>query len=158
MPVCPEGLFWCLVVVWIVCGVVDIVWKCCLDSMWMESGCWCQHGSNQLLAGGWAGGLSLQRHPGSKAGLKFNDASCQLHQAVSANELALAADWATAAAPGNVAHVSEGRGSTGAAEGPAGDPGRHREARISLKSAPISIFHYALLTDKAQPDVLFSAI
>lgn len=90
--------------------------------------------------------------------MKFNDASCQLHQAVSTNELALAVDWAAAAAPGNVAHVSEGRGSTGAVEGPAGDPGRHQEARISLKSAPISIFHYALLTDKAQPDVLFSAI
>jgi len=86
--------------------------------------------------------------------LKFNDASCQLHQAVSANELALAADEAAAAAPENVAHVSDGRGSTGPFEGPAGDP----EARISLKSAPISIFHYALLTDKAQPDVLFSAI
>lgn len=124
----------------------------------MESGCWCQRGSNQLLAGGWAGGLSPRRHPGSKAGLKFNDASCQLHQAVSANELALAVDWAVAAAPGNIAHVSEGRGSTGAVEGPAGDPGRQRQARISLKSAPISIFHYALLTDKAQPDVLFSAI
>lgn len=96
--------------------------------------------------------------PGRKAGLKFNDASCQLRQAVSANELAPAVDWAAAAAPGNVARVSEGRGSAGAAEGPAGDPGRHREARIPLKSAPISIFHYALLTDKAQPDVLFSAI
>ena len=77
---------------------------------------------------------------------------------MSANELALATDWAAAAAPGNVAHVSEGRGSTGAAEGPTGDLGRHPEARISLKSVPISIFHYALLTDKAQPDVLFSAI
>ena len=77
---------------------------------------------------------------------------------MSANELALAADWAAAAAPGNVAHVSEGRGSAGAVEGPAGDPGRHREALVSLKSVPISIFHYTLLTDKAQPDVLFSAI
>lgn len=43
-------------------------------------------------------------------------------------------------------------------EGAAGDPGRHREALISLKSGPISIFHYTRLTDKAQPDVLFSAI
>lgn len=43
---------------------------------------------------------------------------------MSANELALPADWAAAAAPGNVAHVSEGRGSAGAVEGPAGDPGR----------------------------------
>ena len=77
---------------------------------------------------------------------------------MSANELALVADQATAAAPGNVAHVSEGRGSIGAVEGPSGDPGQHREARISLKSAPISIFHYVLLTDKALPDVLFSAI
>lgn len=59
-----------------------------------------------------------QEHPGSKDGLKFNDASCQLRQAASANELAPAADWAAAAAaaaaPGNVAHVSEGWGSTGA--------------------------------------------
>lgn len=120
--------------------------------------CCCQRGSNQLLAGGGAGGLSPQQYPGSKAGLKFNDASCQLHQAVSVNELAPTMDRAAAAAPGNVAHVSEGWGSAGAVEGPVGDPGRHQEALISLKSAPISIFHYALLTDKAQPDVLFSAI
>lgn len=83
----------------------------------MEAGCWCQRGSNQLLAGRRAGGLSPRGHPGSKAGLKFNDASCQLHQAVSANELALAADWAAAAAPGNVAHVSQGRGSIRAERG-----------------------------------------
>lgn len=82
-------------------------------------------GSNQLLADRGAGGLSPQKYPGSKAGLKFNDASCQLCQAVHVNELALAVDWAAAAAPGNVAHVSEGWGSAGAYEGPSGDPGRH---------------------------------
>lgn len=132
----------------------------CGYAVWIACGwsCWCQRGSNQLLAGGGAGGLSPQQNPGSKAGLKFNDASCQLHQAVSVNELAPVVDWAAAAAPGNVAHVSEGWGSTGAVERPAGDPGRHREACISLKNGPISIFHYTLLTDKAQPDVLFSAI
>ncbi|KAI4821827.1 hypothetical protein KUCAC02_007408 [Chaenocephalus aceratus] len=112
----------------------------------MESGYQCQRAVALITVGRrTAGGLSRGGTPRSKAGLKCNDdASCQLHQAVSANELALATDWAAAAAPGNVAHVSEGRGSTGAAEGPAGDPGRHPEARISLKSAPISYFitHY----------------
>lgn len=126
--------------------------------MWMDPGCWSQRGSDQLLADRYGGSLSLQRHPGSNAGLKFNDASCQLHQAVSANELAPVEDWAAATAPGNVAHVSWGRGSTGAAARPAGDPRRQGEARVSLKSGPISIFHYRVLTDKAQPDVLFSAI
>lgn len=42
----------CGYAVWIVCGVVGGVWICCLDNVWMESGCWCQRGSNQLLAGG----------------------------------------------------------------------------------------------------------
>lgn len=42
----------CGYVVWILGGVVGGVWICCLDSVWMESGCWCQRGSNQLLAGG----------------------------------------------------------------------------------------------------------
>lgn len=73
---------------------------------------------------------------------------------MSTNELALPADWAAAAAPGNVAHVSEGRGSAGAARGLL----ETQDGSISLKRGPISIFHYALLTDKAQPDVLFSAI
>lgn len=125
----------------------------------MESGCWCRRGSNQLLAGGGAGGLSLQRHPGSKDGLKFNDASCQLRQAASANELAPDADEAAAGSTWKCGpRFQRGGAPPRQLRGLLETPGRHPEARVSLKSAPISIFHYALLTDKAQPDVLFSAI
>ncbi|CAL8274512.1 unnamed protein product [Lota lota] len=48
--------------------------------------CWL--GANGLLAGMRAHGVSPRRHPGSEAGLKFNDASCRICQLVSANELA----------------------------------------------------------------------
>lgn len=87
-------------------------------------------GSDQLLAGGGAGGVSPWLHPGSEAGLKFNDASCQLRQAFSTNELALELDRAAAAAPGNVAHVSGGGAplgllGRGGGGGGAGDPGQH---------------------------------
>lgn len=58
-----------------------------------------------------------QQHPGSKEGLKSNDASCQLRQAARVNELAPALDWAAAEAPGNVAHFPEGRGPAGASRG-----------------------------------------
>lgn len=69
--------------------------------------------------------VSLQRHPRSEASLMFNDASCQLCQSVSANELAAPAAQAVAAAPGNVARVSGGWGSTRAVKGAAGDSGWH---------------------------------
>lgn len=67
--------------------------------------------------------VSLRQNPRSKAGLKFNDATCQPCQSASANELAALVAWATA--PENAPCVSGGRGSTRAVEGPAGDPRRH---------------------------------
>lgn len=143
--------------------VLVLVYRCCLDSACVHAwGC----STSAALISCWQAEERAHPHPllplppptaaaRVRAGLKSNDASCRLRQAVRVNELAPAPDRGCSAGTWKCSPLPEGWGPRrGLGRGPAGDPRRHRQARGSLKNAPISIFHPAPLTDK-RPSQMF---
>lgn len=108
-----------LMVLVLVVMVLVLMYRCCLDSACV--GLQHQRGSNQLLAGGGAGPPPPPPPPTAaarvRAGLKSNDASCRLRQAVRVNELAPAPDRGCSAGTWKCSPLSEGWGPAGAGEG-----------------------------------------